>query len=228
MQETSKTKLVRACDFEQLYLRGKVLDIGAGDDLVCEHAEKFDIENGDANQILKYLPSASYDSVHSSHCLEHMHNTIDSLLQWWGLVKPGGFLVLVVPHEDLYEQGLWPSWFNSDHKCTFRLDKQASWSPASYEIRSLVQALPNVTIVTAEIHDHHLNYALLARHGEPYRHPTWLIKKLNRKIKRTKSAWLKNHMQRATDAYTRLRHVPIDQTLRGALAQIQIVAQKSK
>jgi hypothetical protein len=45
-----------------------------------------------------------------------MHDPEAALRQWWALVRPGGYLVVVVPHEDLYEQGMWPSAFNSDHK----------------------------------------------------------------------------------------------------------------
>ena len=33
------------------YFQGKVIDIGAGNDLVCSHAEQFDLEDGDANVI---------------------------------------------------------------------------------------------------------------------------------------------------------------------------------
>lgn len=33
------------------YFQGKVIDIGAGNDLVGSHAERFDLEDGDANVI---------------------------------------------------------------------------------------------------------------------------------------------------------------------------------
>ena len=66
-------------------------------------------------------PHLAYDAVCSSHCLEHMRDVPAALTQWWALVRKGGYLVLVVPDEDLYEQGGWPSLFNSDHKATFRI-----------------------------------------------------------------------------------------------------------
>ena len=129
MDEASKTRRVRGPDFERQYLSGKVIDIGAGTDPVCPWAEIFDVAEGDANFITRYRAPETYDTVHSSHCLEHLHDPKQALRQWWQLVRPGGYLVLVVPHEDLYEQGFWPSIFNPDHKATFRLDGTASWSP---------------------------------------------------------------------------------------------------
>lgn len=227
MNETSKTRAVRPHNFDQLYLQGRVIDIGCGDDLVCEWAERFDVEDGDANDILSHRALESYDAVHSSHCLEHMHDPVAALAQWWSLVKPGGFLILVVPDEDLYEQGCWPSQFNSDHKWTFRLDKKSSWSPVSHEIRSLVATLPNAKTLGAEIHDHGYDYTLQAKCGDPVREPTWLIGKMNRKIRKAnirESA--KVRLWRAVDKYARYRNVLVDQTMRDALAQIQVIAQK--
>ena len=51
-----------------------------------------------------------------------MRDVPQALEQWWQLVKPGGAMVIVVPDEDLYEQGAWPSLFNRDHSATFRLN----------------------------------------------------------------------------------------------------------
>jgi hypothetical protein len=45
-----------------------------------------------------------------------------ALARWWELVRPGGFLVFTVPDEAMYEQGVWPSTFNTDHKWSFRTD----------------------------------------------------------------------------------------------------------
>ena len=134
MFESSKTRLVRGPGFDETYFAGTVLDIGSGNDVVVPHAEGFDKQHGDANAILNYLKPVSYDTVTSSHCLEHMQNPEQAIQDWWQLVKPGGYLITVVPHEDLYEQGQWPSRFNSDHKATFRLNRSSSWSPCSIDI----------------------------------------------------------------------------------------------
>ena len=122
MNEASKTRAIRNSDFYSRYMNDSVIDIGCGPDLVVPHATPFDQEDGDANEILDYLKPESFSCVHSSHCLEHMRNPQKSIADWWTLVKPGGYLITVVPDEELYEQGHWPSLFNADHKSTFRLD----------------------------------------------------------------------------------------------------------
>ena len=57
-----------------------------------------------------------------------------ALQHWLRVLKPGGHLVVTVPDEDLYEQGVWPSTFNGDHKHTFTMFKQRSWSPVSINV----------------------------------------------------------------------------------------------
>ena len=109
MNETEKTNKLRGSKFLEQYMSGKLIDIGAGKDLVCEWAERFDIEDGDANFITSYRKKASYDTVHSSHCLEHMFDPKSALKEWWELVKPNGYMIIVVPDENLYEQGIWPA-----------------------------------------------------------------------------------------------------------------------
>ena len=51
MDEARKTNALRGPAFIGRYLGGKVIDIGAGADLVAPHAERFDLEEGDANLI---------------------------------------------------------------------------------------------------------------------------------------------------------------------------------
>ena len=141
MKEASKTNRVRDDAFRSRYFAGSVLDIGSGPDPVVPHAQPFDREHGDANEIARYLAGAEFDCVHSSHCLEHMNNARDALAQWWSLVRPGGYLVITVPDEELYEQGFWPSQFNVEHHSTFRLEGPPR-SPVSYDLRALLSALP--------------------------------------------------------------------------------------
>lgn len=149
MKESSKVREYRSAEFFKKFLSGKVIDIGAGNDPVVAHAETFDILDGDANKIDEYRPAEFYDSVYSSHCLEHMNHPRDALARWWKLVKHGGYLIVVVPDEELYEQGFWPSIFNTDHKASFRLQHEPL-SPVSFEIRSLLQELPGAQILYLE------------------------------------------------------------------------------
>ena len=97
MKEAEKTNKLRGPDFAEKYLMGKVIDIGAGLSLVCKTAERFDLQEGDANYVSQYRSTNSYDCVHSSHCLEHMHDPRSALKEWWSILKPSGFLITVVP-----------------------------------------------------------------------------------------------------------------------------------
>src|SRR5262245_51851836 len=153
MREATKT-LSLLSEQELGVLQGKGLDIGCGNDPVRPDVRRFDVEDGDANcvtQVIRELES--FDYVFSSHCLEHMHDPIAALHDWWKLVKPGGALFVIVPDEDLYEQGYWPSIFNSDHKSTFTISKQTSWSPVSRNLLELVHNLPNVERVNVRLQD---------------------------------------------------------------------------
>lgn len=224
--EARKTNALRGPAFIGRYLSGRLIDIGAGADLVAPHAERFDLDEGDANVITRHRPAGEYDAVHSSHCLEHMHDPRAALAEWWALLRAGGHLVVVVPHEDLYEQGIWPSLFNRDHKTTFRIDKPDSWSPVSHDIRALVAALPGAEIVSAEVHDQHYDRALMLAPGAFRRRKVWWLRAaksfggrvpgVGAKLKR----WAEDRAVRSG--------VPLDQTTREALAQIQVIARKTR
>lgn len=111
-------------------MRGHAIDIGSGPDpLRPEHwpnlaqVTPFDQEHGDANNIGAYFPPESFDLVHASQCLEHMHHPKMAFCQWLTLVKHGGAMVITVPAYELYEcigdDGV--SLFNGDHKSTWSL-----------------------------------------------------------------------------------------------------------
>jgi SAM-dependent methyltransferase len=80
-----------------------------------------DIAEGAAEEILTYLPRHSYDFVYSSHRLEHMRDPARAISNWFELMRPYGFLCVVIPDEDLYEQGVWPSRFNASSSSYKRL-----------------------------------------------------------------------------------------------------------
>jgi SAM-dependent methyltransferase len=144
MHETSKAIMRRMRDsrFARHYFVGDGIDIGAGRDTLAQYAEFFpamrgcrswDLPDGDA-QLMPGLAESSFDFVHSSHCLEHMVDVHAAFARWLQIVRPGGYLVILVPDEDLYEQGQFPSRFNPDHKWTFTISKSSSWSPKSISL----------------------------------------------------------------------------------------------
>lgn len=151
MNEATKSK-VHWGELERSVLQGKGIDIGCGNDPVTPNARRFDLEHGDANKITQSIRE-EFDFVFSSHCLEHMHDPQDALREWYQLVKPGGYLFFIVPDEDLYEQGVFPSRFNTDHKATFTISKMRSWSPRSYNVFDLARSLPSAEIVKLALND---------------------------------------------------------------------------
>lgn len=46
------------------------------------------------------VESESEDFVLSSHVVEHCPNLIKTLLEWFRIVKPGGYIYMIVPHRD--------------------------------------------------------------------------------------------------------------------------------
>lgn len=229
MNEATKTNILRGEEFRRRYFSGRVIDIGCGSDLVVPHAVPFDLAQGDAQWLLDHFEPESFDCVHSSHCLEHMKNVEISLRNWWALVNPGGYLVIVVPDEDLYEQGIWPSIFNPDHKATFRLGKSKSWSPVSYNIEALIEALPDAEIIEARIQDEGYDRRLLARSrpGGMGRFLFNLSRRRKRIFDRLASLGLPVATVNSCIDYIELRlGRPVDQLWGPAVAQIQVVAQK--
>lgn len=160
MDEASKTKKYFG-SLEKRVFQGQGIDIGCGNDPIFEDVRRFDIGDGDANKITKYVKE-KFDYVFSSHCLEHMENPKKALKEWWDLLKYNGYMYIIVPDEDLYEQGNWPS-SNVDHRTTFTISKKNSWSPVSYNILDLIKKLPHAKILKIEQQDMGYDYSLVGK-----------------------------------------------------------------
>ena len=135
--------------FHNRYFVGHGIDVGGKPDPLGQYAGIFtrmlsartwDMEDGDA-QYMAGVADGQFDFLHASHCLEHMVDVGSSLANWIRIVRPGGFLIITVPDEDLYEMGVWPSRFNPDHKWTFTIMKETSWSPRSINVLDLLRPL---------------------------------------------------------------------------------------
>ena len=219
MNETTKTKRLMS-ELEVSVLRGRGIDIGCGPDPIRPDAVPFDLAQGDAADIQSYVQD-EFDYVYSSHCLEHMPDPRKVVLDWWKLVCPGGHLFLVVPDEDLYEQGVFPSRFNSDHKATFTLSKAKSWSPVSVNMLELAQSLPGGKLKFLALQDHGYDWGLL-RHGTPKRSPAVerILKLYRRWCRLTRIKLKAFEALKAEDSV-------VDQSLReDVVAQIHCIVQK--
>jgi ADP-heptose:LPS heptosyltransferase len=136
------------------YTRGRVLDVGCGNHKPFAHFIGVD-NNKDASLFgilckpdlcmdadnLDLIADASMDAVYSSHTLEHMDNPKAVLKEWWRVIKPGGFLILYLPHRDFYPNIGKPG-ANKDHKHDFvpddviKLMEWASWDLLRNEDRN--------------------------------------------------------------------------------------------
>lgn len=144
MQETSKALIRRLHDirFANTYFKGDGIDIGCGNDPLSKYSQQFplmtglrpwDLPDGDA-QLMASVNDATYNFVHSSHCLEHLYDPYEAFENWIRICKPGGHIITTIPDEDLYEQGVWPSNHNTDHKTSWTISKHESWSPNSINL----------------------------------------------------------------------------------------------
>jgi SAM-dependent methyltransferase len=133
--------------FHSRYFVGNGIDVGCGPDSIARFCRNtfplmISIKNwefepdGDA-QYFEGVENDTFNFLHSSHSLEHMENVRTALIHWIRIIKPGGYLIITVPDEDMYEQGVFPSRFNTDHKHTFTMHKNQSWSRSSINILDL-------------------------------------------------------------------------------------------
>lgn len=122
MAETIKSRLGRIkADWFNRYAPSdaKGIDIGCDNDPLYrnQHWDSWELKpNGDAT-FMDGVPNEKYEVVYSSHCLEHIADPVTALKNWWRILKPGGNLIVCVPHRDLYEKKKsLPSLWNPEHK----------------------------------------------------------------------------------------------------------------
>ncbi len=165
----ANTRRSKHPEYAQKYLVGHGIDIGCGDDNVGQHRDLYpkilscrgwDLEDGDA-QYLKNIEDNTYDFVHSSHCLEHMTIPSTALYHWLRVLKHGGHAVIIIPDEDLYEQGVWPSTFNSDHKFSFSMNSNYAESklPNSISVLTLLsQSSIHIRILSIRLNEENFDF----------------------------------------------------------------------
>ena len=87
----------------------------------------------------------SLDAIYSSHCYEHIPDYRAVLRDWYRLLRVGGFLVIVVPHRDMFERKRqMPSRWNPDHQRFYTPrsllgELEQALDENSYRIRHLVE-----------------------------------------------------------------------------------------
>lgn len=85
------------------------------------------------------------DAVYSSHCLEHIPDYKQALSDWHRVLKVGGYLIVAVPHQYLFEkQRDLPSRSNIDHRRYYTSESllaelREAWPENGYRVRQLVE-----------------------------------------------------------------------------------------
>ena len=91
------------------YCKGHGLEIGPGNNPRCDpertvfldkFPSRYDRVKIDIISDASLIPldDSSFDYLLSSHCLEHMPDTIGTLKEWLRVIKPGGRLIQILPH----------------------------------------------------------------------------------------------------------------------------------
>ena len=135
--------------FIDTYLSGKaILDIGYKGyiaDVVPIVPQAIGVELDYPGYDGRTLPFAeeSQDAVFASHCLEHIPDFRNALQDWFRVLRVGGFMVIMVPHQFLYEKKVaLPSQYNGDHQrfytpSSLMAEIEESLPPNSYRLRHL-------------------------------------------------------------------------------------------
>lgn len=81
----ARARRERECYFQR-YLVGEGIDIGCGNDPVTDDCMRWDLPQGDAQE-LPGLQAAQFDWVYSSHCLEHLKDPHSAVVRWWEVLR---------------------------------------------------------------------------------------------------------------------------------------------
>ena len=151
--------------FFSAYMSGEVtIDVGyrgAFEDAVpiLPHAIGVDLDYPAYDGKRLPFPDESVDTVYSSHMLEHVADFRVTICDWHRVVRSGGFIVCVVPHQFLYEKRRsLPSSWNADHKrfytpASLLREFETSLRPNTYRVRHLRDDDENYTYgIGPEIH----------------------------------------------------------------------------
>lgn len=136
------------------YLKGSVLDLGCGPEPVLPDAVgvnrggAFPIKDLDidalSSDLAEHFKGKQFDTVFSSHALEHMYSPIGHTLRHWlGLVKAGGHLILYLPDERYYQFHANPVIRNPEHFHLLTMDT-FEWHLQGLQGAEVLHVIPDV------------------------------------------------------------------------------------
>lgn len=147
--ESSRTykQKIRSGFFDK-YMQGKGIEPGfagyqEGTVSILEGCLGVDLNYPNYDGINLPFQDEEFDYLYSSHCLEHVKDINQVLKEWYRVVKTDGYLVIITPHQYLYERRInKPSKWNGDHNYFFSPGKllthiEEALEPNSYRVRLL-------------------------------------------------------------------------------------------
>lgn len=148
--ETRKSYVVRErAGFFRRYLSGPdILEIGFRGYVgpvvpIVDQAIGIDFGYPGYDGLRLPFPDDSQDGVFSSHCLEHIDDYRTAIREWHRVTRVGGHIVIIVPHQYLYEKKRAPpSRWMPDHKrfytpSSLMREVEDALAPNSYRVRHL-------------------------------------------------------------------------------------------
>jgi SAM-dependent methyltransferase len=140
------------------------IDIGCQYDPINQTFRLWDHVFGDGDAtLMEGVPDRVFHTVYASHVLEHIVDPVLALKNWYRLLMPGGHLIVMVPHRDMYEKKkILPSTWNPDHKWMWLPDRDEE--PHTLSLANVIREaeLENSEIVSLKILDEGYDYSLPA------------------------------------------------------------------
>jgi SAM-dependent methyltransferase len=186
---------LRAGDYE--WIKGQVLDIGAGGDVLKlpppSTVRGWDLGDGDAT-LLATLEDKTFDCIVGSHVLEHLADPETALRNWSRVLCEAGYIYILVPLYSCYEK-----WNDFQH---------GSSNPAKFN------------------HDHKTSWDLLNLESAPKNHRHFGFKEIRQLGKQAGLTLVDLRYELDGYQWNRFDDAEFDQTQHGALAQLAIIFQK--
>lgn len=164
--ETGKSRQRRLKEgwFEKFAPEDKIgIDIGCQTDPLNQTFRRFDFVfgDGDATHMIG-VPNNTFWTVYASHVLEHLQFPQKAIRRWYEITKPGGHLIIIVPHRDLYEKKRFPpSNWNPEHVYFWLPDAEDPPMTKSLK-KEVLMAIPNAEIVQFRVLDDGYDYSIPA------------------------------------------------------------------
>ena len=133
MGYSSESAKVKDMPHVMKYITGRVADVACGTQKITPDAIGIDgkplpgVDKVYHDLWLTHEHSGTFDTIFSSHFLEHTRNPCDYILNWHAHLNPGGHLVLYLPEKSAYN-----NFENPEHLHNWSYDDFMFWFKRSF------------------------------------------------------------------------------------------------